>query len=268
MTSTSTAPLRLHYTTNSPVSGLALAERRIESPEATIICVHGALDRGGSFSRLARRLDTFDVVAYDRRGYQGSRDLAPLGLDNHLDDLNAIVKREASQSSVILFGHSFGGVVTFGAALRAPAEVQLVVNYESPFPWLLRRENTHPSLGEDSTFEAERFFRRVVSDKAWERLSDLQRESRRLDGPALIDDLSTIRCGALPYDLAALRVPATYAYGEGPGYYRDLAVAMHDVNPMISSAAIERAGHAAHLKNPDQLAALIRQRWALACASA
>lgn len=268
MTSSSTTPLRPHFTSNSPVKGLAVAERRVASPEASIICVHGALDRGGSFSRLARRLETFDFVAYDRRGYQGSRGLAPLGLDRHVDDLSALVAHEASERPVILFGHSFGGVVTFGAALRDPSKVQLVVNYESPYPWLLRRQNSRLALTEDSKYEAERFFRRVMSDKSWERLSELQRESRRLDGPALLSDLSTIRGSVAPYDLATLQVPATYVYGDAPGYYRDLGAELHKVIPMIVTAEIHHAGHAAHLKNPDQLAALVRERLADACASA
>lgn len=267
MTSPSMTALRLHFTSNSPVKGLAVAERRVASPEASIICVHGALDRGGSFSRLARRLETFDFVAYDRRGYQGSRGLAPLGLDRHIDDLCALVAHEASERPVILFGHSFGGVVTFGAALRDPSRVQLVVNYESPYPWLLRRQDTHPPLTEDTKYEAERFFRRVMSDKAWERLSELQRESRRLDGPALLSDLSTIRGNVAPYDLATLQIPATYAYGDAPGYYRDLGAEMEKVSSVITTAEIHHAGHAAHLKNPDQLAALVRERLAVACAS-
>ncbi|HEY5010734.1 MAG TPA: hypothetical protein VIH73_06215, partial [Acidimicrobiales bacterium] len=72
-------PHGLHFVANSPVRGLAVAERRVEHPEATVICIHGGLDRGGSFARLARRIDRFDLVTYDRRGYQASRELQPLG---------------------------------------------------------------------------------------------------------------------------------------------------------------------------------------------
>lgn len=264
------APKRLHFVADSPVQGLALAERRVKNPTASIICVHGALDRGRSFARLVRRLDTFDVVAYDRRGYQGSRDLQPLGLDYHVEDLCALVAREAEHLPVILFGHSFGGVVTFSAALRDESQVQLVVNYESPFPWILRRAHSRPPLTDDTRAEAERFFKRVVSAKAWDRLSEQQRESLRLDGPALVSDLATIQRDVAPYDLAQLRVPTTYAYGGGTiaDYYRPLGVKLAKVNPFISTLEIERAGHAAHLQIPDQLAALLRQKWELVCASA
>ncbi|MGA7835407.1 MAG: alpha/beta fold hydrolase, partial [Acidimicrobiales bacterium] len=159
----STAPPRLHFISASPVKGLAVAERRVRSPRATIICVHGALDRGGSFSRLARRLEDFDVVAYDRRGYQGSRDLGPVDLDHHVEDLLALTVREDPTQPVVLFGHSFGGVVTFRAATENPLRITIVINYESPAPWILPRHDARPPLSKDTPREVERFFRRVVS---------------------------------------------------------------------------------------------------------
>ncbi len=252
------------------MQGLAVAERRVASPQAVVICVHGALDRGTAFARLARRLDTFDLVAYDRRGYQGSRALTPLGLDYHIDDLCALIRQEAPHLPVILFGHSYGGVVTFGAALREPSQVLFEVNYESSCPWILSRPHVRAPLTSDATFEAERFFRRVVSDRAWDRLSEPERDSRRLDGPALLSDLSILQRGVAPYDLAQLRVPATYVYGDGESaeYFRALGAALSEMNPLITAVELEEADHSAHFKNPDQLAALILHRWDQMCASA
>jgi pimeloyl-ACP methyl ester carboxylesterase len=268
--SSSTAPLRLRFVADSPVNGLAVAERRVQSPLATVICVHGALDRAGSFSRLARRLDDFDVVAYDRRGYQGSRDLCPVDLDHHVDDLRAVMNRESPGRPLILFGHSFGGVVTFRSAVQDPSRINLVINYESPAPWILPRRNTPQSLTDDSPAEVEKFFRRVVSDTAWDHLSEVQRESRRHDGPALLSDLTTVRSERPPFNLANLRVPATYAYGTGDedaaSYYRALAAAMHTLNPLVTGAEIPGARHSAHLDHPRLLAALIEERWD-SCAS-
>ncbi|HUY17098.1 MAG TPA: alpha/beta hydrolase [Acidimicrobiales bacterium] len=260
---------RIHFTANAPVQGLAVAERRVEGSKGCVIFVHGALDRGGSFARLVRRLENFDAVVYDRRGYQGSRDLGPAGLAVHVDDLSKLIDREAERQPVILLGHSFGGLVTFGAALREPSNVQLVVNFESPLPWILRRESSRPALTDDARYEAERFFRRVVSTKAWDRLSEHQRESRRLDGPALLRDLATVQRTKAPFDLSTLRVPATYAYGDGvlADYYRALAAELVKVNPSIETEVLEHANHDAHLKNPDQLAAIVQRRWDQVCAS-
>ena len=56
-------PAALHFTT-----------RPASTPGAgTVVFVHGSLDRGDSFRRAMRRLPEFTTLAYDRRGYQGSR---------------------------------------------------------------------------------------------------------------------------------------------------------------------------------------------------
>lgn len=260
---------RLRFVEDSPVPGLAVARRRVEDPRASVILVHGALDRGGSFARVVRRLDGFDAVIYDRRGYQGSRALTPVDFEHHVDDLGALIEDEAMRNRVILFGHSFGGDVTFAAALRMPERVGLVVNYESPLPWILRRDVTRPPLSDDAKVEAERFFRRVMSDTAWDKLSDVQRESRRLDGPALLVDLATVQSATAPFDLSLLRVPATYAHGDlpAPEYYRALSAAIEGVNPSIDTIELRHATHAAHLRNAEQLASLIKRRWDETCAS-
>jgi pimeloyl-ACP methyl ester carboxylesterase len=239
-------------------------------PEATLICVHGGLDRGGSFARLARRINAFDVVTYDRRGYQGSRDLRPLSFELHVEDLLTLARQERARGPVIVFGHSFGGAVALGAAIADPSLVQMAALYEAPLPWVLRREGMHTPLSDDPERAAEMFFRRIVSDAAWERLSQLERDSRRRDGPALINDLTSLRDGTLALDLRQLRVPTTYAYGDErtPNYYRELCEKLAHLNPIIGSRELRNAGHGAHLSLPDQLAAMIESLWHETCASA
>ena len=53
--------------------------------------VHGSLDRAESFRRVMRRLPELHIVAYDRRGYQGSREAGVVGLAGHIADLVDIV---------------------------------------------------------------------------------------------------------------------------------------------------------------------------------
>ncbi len=252
----------------SPVAGLAVAERRIDEPLATLICVHGGLDRGGSFARLARRVDRFDVVAYDRRGYQGSRGAGPVSLRDHADDLIALAKAEATHRPVIVFGHSFGGVVSFAAALREPSLFAVVINFEAPLPWVLERDHCRISPGADPSEEAERFFKRMVSAETWERLSSSERDSRRADGPALVADLSVL-IQPEPFRVADIEVPTVYAFGDWARapYYRQLTAILHAQNPLIRSVELPGAGHGAHLSHPDQLARLIDQSWNDLCAS-
>ncbi len=263
MSSGAHPPRGLHALTESPVPGLAVAERRVEDALATVICVHGGLDRGGSFARLARRSDAFNFVAYDRRGYQGSRSLGPLTLNDHIEDLLAIADREETLGPVIYFGHSFGGLIAMGAAIASPSSAQLVIAYESPLPWVLARESSRATLSTDAAYEAEVFFRRMVSNSAWERLSEREQQSRRLDGPALLSDLTRLRTGEPAFDLADLKTPTLYVHGDGiiADYYRELSGRLQLANPLIQVREIPHANHGAHLSNPDQLSTVILEAW-------
>lgn len=249
------------------MAGLAYFEHRVARPVATLVCVHGGLDRGGSFSRLARRLDTVDVVAYDRRGYQGSRALGPAPLDEHVADLSAVARREPGP--VALFGHSFGGLVALAAAQRDPGLACLVATFESPLPWVLARTSGRPEPTDDPAYEAEVFFRRVVSDAGWERLSEAERDSRRADGPALLADLATLR-GPAPVDVATLATPFVLLYGDGPlgPYYRALAARLGEVAPGVRCAELPGASHGAHLGAPGPLARALLPLIEGACVSA
>ena len=267
MVLSSSAPPNGLRSVGSPVTGLAVFERRVPEPRATIVCVHGGLDRAGSFARLARRLEHFDIVAYDRRGYQGSRQLGPSNFGQHVEDLVALARRESSP--VMVFGHSFGGLVALGAARADPDHVCQLVVYEAPLNWVLERDGVPPSIGVDPAKEAELFFKRMVSPAVWERLSPAERESRRLDGPALVADLAIVR-SEIPFDVASIRVPTLYAYGEWERtpYYRSLTERLAELNPLIEGVALAAARHGAHLSHPDLVSELLDQAWGSPCASA
>ena len=264
MSSLPFSPSSLVFSTESIVAGLAIAERRVDNSKATVICIHGGLDRGASFGRLSRRLENFDLIAYDRRGYQGSRGLTPLSFEKHIEDLYKIV--EAQTGPVILFGHSFGGVIAQGLAIEHPEKVDLVVTYESPTPWVLHRELNRPALTDDARYEAEHFFTRMVSRKIWDRLSEEERESRRLDGEGLLSDLKELRYNA-PFDITELKTPSAYIHGDGiiGEYYIALCKELNKVVPSMKTIAIEKANHGAHLQNPDQLSELITSLWGQTC---
>jgi pimeloyl-ACP methyl ester carboxylesterase len=178
-----------------------------------------------------------------------------------------VAKTEAARGPVLYFGHSYRGVVALGATLADPTLTQLVIAYEAPLPWILKRESSRPPLTSDTAMESEIFFKRLVSRGAWERLSDAERQSRRLDGPALVSDLTTLTADP-PFNLANLTTPTVFVHGDGvlAEHYRTLSQELEHVSPVISSREIHKAGHGAHLSNPDQLAALIHELWGQRCA--
>jgi len=240
-------------------------------PSPLIVLVHGSLDRGASFGRVRRRLADLDTLVYDRRGYQGSRDLRPPARDlaDHVEDLLEVIGgREA-----VVAGHSYGGNVALGAALDPRGgSIRAVAAYEPPQPWLRRRSAAPRADGrvgdpgeEDPATAAERFFRRMVGDEAWDRLPEAEKEARRADGPALAAELAAIRIRRPPFDVARLRVPVVYGRGELSLPHHRAAVAwLVGHTPDAELVEIAGARHGAHLTHPDAFAAMVRRAVALA----
>ena len=121
----------------------------------TVIFVHGSLDRGESFRRVMRRLPEYRTVAYDRRGYQGSREAGVTELGGHIHDLVAVatLARDGNDGAapVVAIGHSFGGDVVVGAALASPESFDAIGAFEPPMPWLgFRRDADAGAAGTDA----------------------------------------------------------------------------------------------------------------------
>lgn len=249
--------------TPSPVRGLRVLERRVADPVATIVAVHGGLDRALSFSRVARRLERFDVLAYDRRGYQGSRDLGPGHFGDHVGDALAVAHVARERGPVLFVGHSFGGAVTTGACVAEATVATLNIAYESPFPWVLPKPNAHRAVSDDPAHEAERFFTRMVSLDVWNRLSEEERRSRHLDGPALLADVTLLDGSQRAFDVSLLATPSWYLYGDGPeaDYYGALGRALAAESPLMRTRQLNGATHGVHLASPDLFAHTITQLW-------
>jgi pimeloyl-ACP methyl ester carboxylesterase len=222
-----------------------------------------------------RRLPEVSMIAYDRRGYQGSRGAGVVGLGGHIADLVDILTEVRSRSggTLSVIGHSIGGDVVIGAALAEPRCCDSVGAFEPPMPWLGFRRSPDGEdaprewapLAENPEEEVERFFSRMVSPSAWIRLSDEGRASRRADGPALVADLASIR-GQVPFDVQSISVPVLFGMG-GAGsqpHHRAGVAWLGSHVPGASTKEIEGAQHGAHLSHPDGFATFIRAVLALA----
>jgi pimeloyl-ACP methyl ester carboxylesterase len=242
--------------------GMGLLVRPAGHAVGTIVMVHGTLDRGGSFTRMARRLEGFDAVAFDRRGYQSSRSLeAASTMADHIADLQAILREVRGSGPITLVGHSFGGVVALAATMALPDDVGSVVVYEPPMPWLWEGGHPHRGVPVDggAATEVERFFRHMVSDAAWEHLGEDDRADRIADGEGLMSDLRIIR-NETPFTMehvAALEVPMTIVIGDTAPGHRRTAELVVDTAPRGTLLAIEGAPHGAHLSHPDTLAEIV-----------
>ena len=250
-----TYPAALHFTT-----------RPASVPGAgTVLFVHGSLDRGDSFRLAMRRLPEFATLAYDRRGYQGSREGGVTDLGGHIDDLLAVADeaRSGDGGPVVAIGHSLGGNVVIGAALASPRAFASIGAFEPPMPWLgFRRQRgvPWPMFSDDPGEEAERFFGRMVGEGSWARLTEEGRAQRRADGPALVADLRNMRGEGPPFDVTALEVPSVFGRG-GPAsadHHRRTVEWLGANVPGGVLYEIANAQHGAHLSHPDHFATMTR----------
>jgi pimeloyl-ACP methyl ester carboxylesterase len=253
-------------------AGLHVLSRPAPGGAASVVFVHGSLDRAESFRRVTRRLPEFGTVAYDRRGYQGSRDAGVADLRGHIDDLLAIaseVRQGPGTGPVVAVGHSFGGDVVVGAALASPPAFDAIGAFEPPMPWLgLRRDdeggNDGPRrwtpMADDPGEEAERFFGRMMGTSAWARLTEQGKASRRADGPALMADMRSFRTEGPPFDVTALRVPSVFGMGgpESRPHHRRTVEWLGTNVPGAFVYEIAGSQHGAHLSHPDHFSAFTR----------
>jgi pimeloyl-ACP methyl ester carboxylesterase len=225
----------------------------------SVVLVHGSLDRGATFARTVRRLSDLHVVTYDRRGYHHSRSMSVArSLTEHVADLVAVV----GDGPAVVVGHSYGGDVALGAALESPAAVRAVGVYEPPLPWLewWPRRTASSITNEDPAAFAEGFFRRVVGDAGWDRLSDQSRAARQADGPALVAELADLRQHQAPFDLGALDVPLVLGRGGASVWHHRRAIdALVELVPGSEIIEIPGSAHGAPLSHPDAFAAFVRR---------
>jgi len=248
-------------------SGLAVHEHmpsESRTGDPVVVLVHGTLDRSTSFARVVRRLGGLHTVVYDRRGYHRSRDAVPLptSIEDQIDDLLSVIDGRPA----VVVGHSYGGTIAIGAALRRDPSNSIVslAAYEPPLPWLSIwvRDGTprREKLRDDPDFEAERFFRRIVGDGAWDRLSETARAERRADGPALVAELNAIKVADAPFDVTTMSIPALFGRGgRSLPHHREGVAWLVEHTPNAELFEIPGATHGAHLSHPDGFAVFARR---------
>lgn len=224
-------------------------------PALRVVLVHGTMDRATSLAKVSRRLPDLAVRRYDRRGYgESTTGPIPGSVEDHVEDLLAVI--DGAPAAVV--GHSMGGTIALAAAARHPGLIPAVGAYEAPRPWT-RPDETAPRGDLDPAGAAERFMRRMIGDRAWDRLPTRVREARRAEGAALLADGTSIR--VVPaYADDQLTMPVIAGHGSASG-----ARHVEDATALVAQGAgrhlvvIEGAGHGAHITHPDRFADLVRQ---------
>ncbi|NNN22114.1 MAG: alpha/beta hydrolase [Acidimicrobiales bacterium] len=240
-----------------------LSTRVYEGDPPLVVTVHGAMDRGKSFSLARRYLLKYEFLTYDRRGYGDSRKLDPpvaKGLEGHLSDLMQII----GSRKVVLVGHSYGGVIALTASSKFPRSVLSAVIYEAPMPWLdwWHQEGATPGTKvtqAPSPEEAVNGFMKTMLGDRWDQMSEKNRIDRLDEGPALISDLSELRSGA-PFNPKDIAIPVTVGYGaKSSPRHEKAAIYLGNTIPDSQVIKFEKSGHGAHISHPREFAKLIQE---------
>lgn len=216
--------------------------------------VHGSMDRAAGFARVARRLDRYRVLRYDRRGYARSRPHpGPFGMDAQVDDLVGLLAGRRA----VLVGHSYGGDIVLAAAARHPELVRAAAVFEPPLPWLDwwpdgTAGGRAVAVGDErgAGDAAEGFLRRMIGDDVWERLPAAMRADRRSEGVALVGELADLRSGAAPWRPSDITVPLVVGRGSlGMGHHRRATQWIAEQVPGTELVVLDGAPHGAHLSH-------------------
>jgi pimeloyl-ACP methyl ester carboxylesterase len=232
-----------------------------------LVLVHGAGSARWGFDLVRPLLeDAFEVWALDRRGRGDSGDGDRYAIEREFDDVAGAVR--AAGPAALLFGHSYGALVSAGAAARTDALPRLVL-YEPPMGGVLpdeawvRRFEARLEAGERA--EAVREFLHDVGGYSHAEIDAMEGTpawERRLEvAPTVPRELRAERAQRLDgLGLGALELPTLLLVGsDSPPWARRSTDAFAALIPGASVRTLDGQGHGAAVGAPDLLAAELKR---------
>jgi pimeloyl-ACP methyl ester carboxylesterase len=214
-----------------------------------VVLVHGAVDSGDSFTDVVHRLDGIHAVTYDRRGCGSAWELfePSLTLADHVEDLLDVVGGRPAA----VVGHSLGGLVAIGAALRRPDLIRAVGLYETAMPWT---DWWTPAERSQMLAQIDANTRRAASRAG---LDPAQAARRRTEWQACRHEV----IGLLrePFSWRELAAPVTVGVGTRGSVTsgRDARIIAAELGADLIQ--LPGAGHLAHRTHPDMFAGFVQR---------
>jgi pimeloyl-ACP methyl ester carboxylesterase len=254
------------------INGNALAVERGGRGEPVVL-VHGGWTGAAVWANVAAELRrSFDVVAYDRLGYNGSdRPVGAYTRRRHEDDLVALIE-QLDAGPVHLVGSSYGAAMSLSVAARRPDLVRSVAPHEPPLVDLVSDGAVEAARGSmrcaaarvesgDVYGGTRQFFEDVaLGPGGWDLLPDAFRAMALNNAVIFAAELHDPDWGKI--DAAALhRYPGRVLLTQGelsPAWFAATVEATAEVAPHAVRVALRGAGHGPHSTHPVEYAALLR----------
>ena len=234
-----------------------------------VLIVHGGMDDGGSWRRVAARLSPrFRVVRLHRRQYRADLTTASAcTMAEEVEHVTALAR--AIGEPMVILGHSSGAVLALEALVAAPSAFADAVLYEPPCvigPPLggeaLGRAQAAIAAGKPGTALAV-FVRDIVRMSAWtaqitKLMAALSPRIRRMARHQIDDCAAIHQLGNRLDTYATITVPTMLLGGDrSHAHLRERLDALERVLPHTERVVLHRQGHAANVLAPGELADVI-----------
>ena len=234
-----------------------------------LVLLHGFTHTGRSWDEVAGALrERYRPVAPDLRGHGCAGDAVPVTLEAVISDLDRLVA-----GRFVLVGYSMGGRIALQYALARPARVRRVVlvgaspGIADASERASRREADQRLAEEIERMPLEAFASRwarspVLADQPSQVAARVHADRLRNTPEGLARALRGLGTGALPpvwHRLGELPMPVLLLVGERDHKFLATAEQMAQRIPSARLVVIPGAGHAAHLEQPERVAAAIAQ---------
>jgi pimeloyl-ACP methyl ester carboxylesterase len=239
-----------------------------------LVLVHGAAADHGTWRVVGPRFaEAHAVYALDRRGRGVSGDGGHYAIEREYEDVATVatVLAERHGTPVDVVGHSYGGRIALGAALRTPS-IRRVVAYESAPASVVvdprkRRAALRRLIEDRARGDLEgllvRFLRDVVGMTAQELAryrADPVWPQRVAAAGTIPRELEAEGCPAASLEhVGTVQVPVLQLVGgASPARFGTAAERLHARLPHGQLAVIDGARHAAHHTHPDAFVGAVR----------
>ena len=260
----------VHATTVS-VNGVRIHYQRAGDADVPLVLVHGSWVSHRAWGAVVPRLaESFDVVAYDRRGH--SRSERPTGqgsVQEDVADLAALIRRLGLAPAWVV-GNSFGASIALRLAAEHAPLLRGVIAHEPPLWGVISDDPALAPLVEEgarmTAMVAERiaageheggarlFIENVLGPGSWPHLPPEFRATMIENAATYLDESRDPALYA--FDLAWLtgfRKPVMLTTGsEGSHTFAGVVTRLADALPHAAVSQFDGAGHIPHTTHPDE----------------
>jgi pimeloyl-ACP methyl ester carboxylesterase len=235
-----------------------------------LVLVHGGWSDHDNWQLVAPALaESFQVVAYDRRGHGQSERVHQGTRRDQEDDLASLIE-VLDRGPAHVVGTSFGGSIAIGLAARRPDLLRSVIAHEPPLMSVVTGDRDVQPLLEQVQVAVQSVLARLAQGHveegarqfveevalgpgAWEQLPEPIRETMIDSAPAFAAEQQDPTWASVdPTALARIEVPVLVSKGtQSPPWFFGIVAKLAESIDGAELHTYQGAGHAPHITQPD-----------------